>query len=69
MSDSTNHRFGTEEIRRVRDEDYERYTALRMTVEEISQDISQRAQEFYKRRDEIRRERCRRQAAESVIAC
>jgi len=69
MSSSTNHRFGTEEIRRVRDEDYERYTALRMTAEEISQDISQRAQEFYKRRDEIRRERDRRQATESVIVC
>ena len=62
MDNNVNQRFGVEEIRKIRDEDYERYTHLKMTPEEISKDISERAKEGRAIIERIRQEKAARQA-------
>ena len=61
MNSPVSQRFGVEEIRRIREEDDIRYQG--MTPEEISKDISERANEFHKRRDEIRHGKAERRGA------
>ena len=61
MDNSTNQRFGTEEIRRIRDEDSARYEG--MTYEEITRDIHERAKEGHEIIERIRREKAARQGA------
>ena len=57
-----NQSFGVEDIRRVRDEDAARYQENNMTIEEITRDIHERAQDFYKMMDKVRQEKAARQA-------
>ena len=60
MDNLVSQRFGVEEIRRIREEDDMRYKG--MTPEEISKDISERANEGHKLMDKIRCEKAARQA-------
>ena len=59
----SNQSFGVEDIRKIRDEDSERYQRLGMTPEEISKDISERAREGRELIEKIRREKAARQGA------
>ena len=61
MDKSKNQRFGVEEIRRVREEDDMRYQG--MTPEEISKDISERADEARRKMDTIKNEKAERKGA------
>ena len=63
MNNNASQRFGVEEIRRIRDEDAERYQRLNMTPEEISKDIAERAREARKLMEKIRREKEKQQGA------
>jgi len=61
MGDPVSQRFGVEEIRRIREEDDIRYQG--MTPEEISKDISERAEAAHILMDRIRREKAERRGA------
>jgi hypothetical protein len=63
MSDSNaNQSFNVDDIRRIRNEDAERYQRLNMTPEEISRDIHERAQIGYQIIEGIRLEKAQRQS-------
>ena len=49
--------FSVDDIRRIRNEDAERYKNLNYSTEEISQDIHERAKAGYEIIERIRRER------------
>ena len=61
-----NQSFSVADIRRIRNEDAERYIMLNMTPDEISRDIHERAKEGHAIIERIRREKAAAQKSEST---